>query len=478
MNETVGSAQTTIERLRAALRPDRLARTGLRGPLGAMFTGPWLDRPTLWGIAEVYLPLSRLWAAALSADGSDDAVDAFVATVPLPREIGAANRRHIARVLQRVERARERAVAADDEWRRAFFGRDRRTPPVLAGVERRRIRAAQTLMMQRFRFVWLYLRYAVPAVRFEVTPPAEVDAVYGAALAKPWTPFVPPKAMPVVTESRRMTTDIGVDYWLRFPSPSPRIEGDVWARVHEREGTGDAPTFIFGNGIGVEFDQLDYGIDDFVALARSGVRVIEVEAPWHGRRRPPRYYSGEPFLARAPLGAIDLLTAQAQEFAVLIDWARGRGSRRVGIGGASMGALSSLMVAAHGGHWPAKLRPDMVSLITFTHRLSRLPFDSALARRTGLTEALVGAGWTPEELARFRGLTDPGERLAIPGDRLIAVLGALDEVTPITGVREQVEAWGVPEANTFLHRGGHFSTPMGIVRDRGPLERIEALLMD
>ncbi len=476
MNDAPSQTQITIQRLRAALRPDALARRGLRGPLGAVFTGPWVDRPTLWGIAEIYLPLSRLWAAALAADGADDAVEAFIAGVPLPEDVGPANRRHIASILRSAERARVRAAAADDDWRRAFFGRDRRSPPVLAEIEQRRIRAAQALLMQRFRFVWLYLRYTVPAVRFEVATPAETEAAYGAALARPWEPFAPPETMPVVTESRRMATDVGHDYWLRFPSPSARIGGDAWARVHEREGMGDAPTFIFGNGIGVEFDQLDYSLDDVAALTREGIRVIEVEAPWHGRRRAPGYFSGEPFLARAPVGAIDLLTAQAQEFAVLIDWARGRGSRRVGIGGASMGALSSLMVATHSGHWPDRMRPDMAALITFTHQLSRLPFDSALARRTGLTDALTGAGWTPDKLARFKGLTDPGDQLAIPGDQIVAVLGAEDEVTPAAGVREQVEAWGVPAANVFLHKGGHFSTPMGIVRDRGPLERIEALL--
>jgi len=80
------------------------------------------------------------------------------------------------------------------------------------------------------------------------------------------------------------------------------------------------------------------------------------------------------------------------------------------------------------------------------------------------------------DLARLEGLTDPGDVLSVPGDRIVAVLGAEDEVTPIAGVREQVEAWGVPPENLFLHKGGHFSTPMGIVRDRGPLERIVALL--
>ncbi len=466
----------TIQRLRAAIRPDQLARSGLRGPLGAVFTGPWVDRPTLWGVAEVYLPLSRLWAAALAADGAAAAVSDFIAAVPLPEDVGPANRRHIAGILRRIERSYAAWAAADAEWREAFFGRARRTSLALAQIERRRIRAAQALAMQRFRLVWLYLRYTVPAVKFDVATPAETDALYGGVLDRPWSLFAPPKTMPIVTESRRMTTETGVDYWLRFPSPSPRIGGEAWARVHEQEGMGDAPTFIFGNGIGVEFDQIDYSIDDIVALTREGIRVIEVEAPWHGRRRKPGHYSGEPFLARAPVGAIDLLSAQAQEFAVLIDWARGCGSRHVGIGGASMGALSSLMVASHGGHWPDRCRPDLVALITFTHKLSRLPFDSALARRTGLTEALTEAGWTPERLARFRDLTDPGDALSVPGGSIVAVLGAEDEVTPIAGVREQVEAWGVPAENLYLHKGGHFSTPMGIVRDRGPLERIVALL--
>ncbi len=211
-------------------------------------------------------------------------------------------------------------------------------------------------------------------------------------------------------------------------------------------------------------------------MCRRGIRVIEIESPWHGRRTAPGAYSGEPFFARAPLGSIDLLTAQAREIAVVIDWCRRQGPGKVGIGGASLGALAAQLVATQARHWPKRLRPDMLGLITFCDRVHALPFESALARKIGLSKAMGEAGWTLEKCAAFREFTDPIGKPVVAPENIVAVLGTEDEITPYEAGRAQIERWGLPAENVFVRKSGHFSTPLGLMRDGASLDRIATIL--
>src|SRR3546814_2104258 len=78
-------------------------------------------------------------------------------------------------------------------------------------------------------------------------------------------------------------------------------------------------------------------IDIAPALTRKGLRVIRPEGPWHGRRRMPGCFGGEPAMAQGPLGLLKLFAAWGAEVAVLIDWARRKGSGPVALGGVSLG---------------------------------------------------------------------------------------------------------------------------------------------
>src|SRR5690348_8462901 len=52
----------------------------LRGPLGWGIADFAIDRPVLWSMLQLWLPLSRLWAAAMDAKGDPAA---FLAAVPV-----------------------------------------------------------------------------------------------------------------------------------------------------------------------------------------------------------------------------------------------------------------------------------------------------------------------------------------------------------------------------------------------------------
>src|SRR5262249_49976283 len=140
------------------------------------------------------------------------------------------------------------------------------------------------------------------------------------------------------------------------------------------------------------------------ALGRGDVCVIEIESPFHGRRRRPGCYGGEPFLGTSPLGPIDLFSTEAQDMAVLVDWCRQTSTGKVVLAGASMGSLAATLAASHCAHWPRSMRPDGFLLLTTVDDVGKLEQASALTTGIGLTTALAAAGWTDQALARWHPL--------------------------------------------------------------------------
>ena len=55
---------------------------------------------------------------------------------------------------------------------------------------------------------------------------------------------------------------------------------------------------------------------------------------------------------------------------------------------------------------------------------------------------------------------------------MILVLGRRDTVTPFAEGAALARRWKVAPENLFLWRGGHFTTPLGLLRDPAPLERL------
>jgi len=332
------------------------------------------------------------------------------------------------------------------------------------------------LTLQRLRFLDIRFGRPVPPVRFETPSQADIEAAYGGFRAEPWRIYQPPDAIPNIEVSRRVASPFGEDYWLRFRSPSARMGDIAWARVHEPRGVINPPTFIFGNGICVEFDHYGRATADVQVLFKYGIRVIELESAWHGRRRVPGTYGGEPFMARSPLGPIDFFGAQAQELAVLIHWCRQQSKAPVAIGGASLGALAALLAASFSPHWPASMRPDAVALLTVADQIDTLIAESSLSAGIGMAEALERAGWSAKDLMLWQGLTQVPDGPPIPPENIVAVLGARDTILPFASGRSLVERWRLPPENTFIGGAGHFSTPLGLAMDRRPLKRLAKIL--
>ncbi len=444
----------------------------MRSPVGAIVARPWFDPVALHVITRRYLPLSRAWAAALAAGGS---VERFLAAVPVAGA-SAGLRDRAAPALERIARLGEAAAHAAGRWEDAAFGAGRCEGAALAGIERQRLAAAHALMAGRASFSFLSRRGSLPAVRFAVADAAEVEARYGDWLAAPERAYAAPSPLPEVDESGRFAGAGATGYWIRFASPSAAMADTVYARVSEPEGAADPPTLIFGHGLFVEAEHWRGMQSVTRMLCGAGVRVVEPESPWHGRRTPPGTYGGERFIATAPAGAFDLFAAQARETAVIIDWCRRSSRGPVAVGGLSLGALVAQLVGVHSRRWPAAMRPDALLLVTCCDRLDSVVLEGSLGRALGLPEALAARGWSAESLARWRPLTDPlGAPAVAPGD-IVAVLGSRDDLTPFALGRALFERWGVPRENLFVRRQGHFSAALGLLHDVSHLRRLCAVL--
>jgi hypothetical protein len=288
------------------------------------------------------------------------------------------------------------------------------------------------------------------------------------------------KELPPVELSHWVPGPYGRQAWLRFPSPG--LPGDTaWAQVFEPEGAVNPPTLISLHGICVESEHWGPAVDAIditPALTRKGLRVIRPEGPWHGRRRMPGCFGGEPAMAQGPLGFLKAFAAWGAEVAVVIDWARrrNRGSAPIALGGVSLGALTSQLIAVAARDWPAELRPDALILIACSENLKDVAFNGSLAALVGLPARLQAQGWTDADVERYLPLMEPRGEPVMPPEKIVMALGEADDLTPFEGGLALARRWQVPPANLFLRRQGHFSVAFDLARRPQPLDRLAEIL--
>jgi pimeloyl-ACP methyl ester carboxylesterase len=309
-------------------------------------------------------------------------------------------------------------------------------------------------------------------VKMSSPTPAEVAARFGPDGEGIPALFAVPASLPPVEVSRRLPVPHGHDFWLRFVSPSAAMQDLVYARVHEPAGITNPPTLIFGHGICVEFDHYHNLIDQVAVLMALGIRVVRPEAPWHGRRVLPGHFGGEQLLACAPTGMFDFLGAQHQEWAVLIDWCRRTSNGPVAIGGSSLGAQTAKSIAMHAASWPPALRPDALLAIAHCSHIAETALDSSFSDIWNLSAKLREKGWKRELVRQWLLRLDAPRSPCMLPERIVSVTGSHDDVTPQDSALRQLDAWRVPECNRFSYRRGHFTVPLGILRDPTPLRRL------
>ena len=437
----------------------------VRSPFGWAAAQPVYDTPLATLLGRVYFPLSRLWAAAGIAGDDPDAFRAALALDPAcPVPMSA---------LADVRAADLRRCEAEAAWAELAFGTVRPPEDALVGAELMRRAASRAWMGRRVGFMPMLLRRRVAAAGWETPDPIAAADGLAAMTADPGGLYAAPDRTLSIRQSWPVP-GLGVRVsWLRFPSPGRWTGDEAWARITEPEDVpSGAPTFIFCHGLAIEAEMLRDPFDEAAVVRGLGVRVVRPEAPWHGRRRQPGRWGGEPFVARAPLGAIELFQSSLSEIAGLTAWCRDRYGGPVAIGGISMGALTTQLAAIHATGWPAAMRPDAVLLMATSDSAREVATTGALARALGLDRVLAAAGWDGAALDRVSPLLDPVGAPALDPDRIVMVLGQADRVTPYAGGLRLADRWRVPEQNRILWRQGHFSLSVALMRDLAPFARL------
>ncbi len=451
-----------------------LVQTVMRSWVGNVVARPWLDKTILLSLEYVFFPLSRMWAAARRANGE---VDEFYAAVPLSNF--KAKPTKTSKALQAFELNRIQIANTEEKWRAAFFGDDDQAVThnhaQLKNLERLRLDHRSHYNASRFRF-WHHRKAVDMSVANQFPSPDEMQALYGESDEAWQQRFAAPEAFPEVTQSKAIVANGVTNYWVRFQSPSERLNDIVYARVIEPTGVENPPTLIFGHGIGVEFDHWRNLIDFVDFFPKLGIRVIRPEAPWHGRRVPDGFYGGEYFLSTAPMGAFDFFTAQFQEWMVLMDWARNHSSAPVAVGGTSLGAQCAQTLSIRANALPRRLQPDAMMLLTHCAHVWEVALDGVLADIWGLHDPLHDLGWTRDIMEQWLSKLDPQGAPCMPPENIISVIGHADKVTPYASGRRLQQLWQVPAENTFDWPSGHFTVPIRMVRHREPIERFKQII--
>jgi hypothetical protein len=431
-------------------RPDRLPPptdvTALQSWTGGLLCRPWFDALALHAVARWYLPLSRGWATA-AANGT----------------------------LPALTRLADGYTEAETRWRTDFFGPADPGPRALVASELARVDAARAFMAFRSRLLWSLP--SLPAANWAIVSPQDALDIHGESLADEARRF-PPPAKTEILESRRLAGALGTEYWLRFPTTVASQLDTAWAHVYEPAEVPARATFIFLHGIAMETELWGPVSDPVNELTAQGIRVVRPEGPWHGRRRWPGWYGGEPILARGVAGFVALFEAWLRELALLVAWARDKDGARVAVGGVSLGALACQLSACAARRWPKEMQPDAQFLLATSGDLMTVARRGALARALGIPARLEAAGWDDFKIAGWRPLLEPAGQPVMGGSHTVMVLGRADNVTPFPGGLALARQWRVPDTNLFLRRQGHFTVALGLWRDAAPLRRLIELLLD
>lgn len=443
----------------------------LNSPLGALIAKPWFDRLAKKMLARWFFPMSRMWAAARAAEGS---VEKFLVEIGL--EASPRLERKLVPLLRQFEARRAQVRETEFTWQEAFFGEAESSPEQLLAIELERLLRRNRYNAMRVKFLSLGVSQIISPIQWHVPTPEELAKVYGNWLAKPQEMSALPDRLPDVTTSRSFPGAGGADYWLRFRSPSERMNDVVTARVHDPVNADNPPTLVFGHGICVDFDHWRGLIDEVEALVKLGIRVVRPEAPWHGRRVPSGRFGGEHFIATCPGGPIDHFSAAILEWAVLLNWCRDATTGPVAVGGSSLGAMTAHLVADRARQWPTRLHPDAMLLITHSRGVDDAVYGGKISETWGVKEATSAAGWTPDMTRKFMALLDARGATVVAPENVVSILGNLDDVTPFEAGSALLDEWKVPQENQYQWRRGHFSVPITMIRDHAPLERFRAIL--
>ena len=180
---------------------------------------------------------------------------------------------------------------------------------------------------------------------------------------------------------------------------------------------------------------------------RLDLDVVQLQPPYHGRRRPQMSrFSGELYLSADLLRTIEAIRQNVIEARELTSWLLAAGHGPVGVSGLSMGGVLTLGLAALDERFafaaPMVAHLDVGAVIGDGPALA--PVRAALARH----------GWSPRQVTELMGSFGWNElQPAVPPERQMWVAARYDRFFRPRKVRALWERWGRPEI--YWYEGGH-----------------------
>ena len=459
-----------------------MLRPFLLSPVGHLFYRPWVDKWTHKLLERSLFPASRCWAAVNGAAGDITEFEHYLRSChPDNGQALLKYKSQLTGCFTEITQAGIEMRKARHQWEQLAFSKLDPDPEAVGSAEQVYLDKSRFWRQKALKFaplIW-FGRLKAPQVSFAIPTQEEVEHQYGTLRHHPDYAYQMTEAIPDLEVSHRGQMHHpdwgetgGHSYWLRFPSPGPRIQDHAWARVMEPAHGLCRGTLLIMQGIGQEADHMGRAIDPYIRLAAKGYRIIRHVAPWHGQRLAEGYYAGERMLAQAPMSALDFFGATVREMAYLCHWAHAQKDGPVGMIGISLGALTTQLALSHGQSWPKSTQADAALLIVPGTPMKDITLQGSLAEMVQLPTALRSHGWTDEVLDHLSPLTDPTSQAYLPAEKILLKLGRQDDVTGFQRGMDLARLWQIPTENIYSGTHGHYTGSNSLDKDPQPLEAL------
>ncbi len=235
---------------------------------------------------------------------------------------------------------------------------------------------------------------------------------------------------------------------LHTPYPAANRVPVTWFRNRKRESR---PTLLIIHGLRMA----DYhGMDRLPAwFAAHGIDAVLLDLPYHMRRTPDGYYSGQLGYVPDTTWLLAMFRQCVVDFRAVALWLQGQGIGPVGTFGISLGALIGLVLAcvAPEVRFTIALVPgvDIHDCIQNTHEMSA--FLARYRRDFGEEHPLIA------DENFYRLLSPIGMDLAHPPENLFMASALEDRFITPGLARQTADRWGLGPENFHLYDTGHIS---------------------
>jgi len=184
----------------------------------------------------------------------------------------------------------------------------------------------------------------------------------------------------------------------------------------------------------------------FRAIVEAGVSTYAVELPYHLRRTPPDFVSGELFFTADFAMNLRALQQAVADVRQLIQYLREAGAPVIGLLGFSLGAWISALVAS------CEPEVDFALFAMPPSNLNDLLWQTKLGEP--LRKQFDSLGWSPADTAPFYQILDPVNlSLLIPPNRRELFAAEFDHFVPLSYTQKLQESWQQPHLR--IYPSGH-----------------------